>query len=113
MTAGDGIRRNARTIPQGERTSLLNSILALQQRRYPGSRTDSPAGGVTFWFKQDEIHAATHVHGGPAFLPWHRELINRFEVLLREIDPSVSLHYWDWNEDPHPLQLFIHGSIGG
>jgi hypothetical protein len=55
---------------------------------------------VSYWFKQDEIHAHTHVHGCPAFLPWHRELLNRFEELIREIDPQLSLHYWDWNDDP-------------
>ncbi len=58
---------------------------------------------MSYWFKQDEIHQATHVHGGPAFLPWHRELCNRFETMLREVDPDLSLHYWDWNQDPHPL----------
>lgn len=39
-------------------------------------------------------------HNVPAFLPWHRELVNRFEALLRQVDPSVSLHYWDWTQDP-------------
>ena len=60
-------------------------------------------GGVSYWFKQDEIHQATHVHNGPAFLPWHRELCNRFEALLRQVDPQLSLHYWDWTTDPHGL----------
>jgi Common central domain of tyrosinase len=58
---------------------------------------------VTYWFKQDEIPAATHVHHGPAFLPWHRELCNRLEAMLREVDPDLSLHYWDWNTDPADL----------
>jgi hypothetical protein len=87
-------------VSQEERTALLNAILALQRKAYTGSRDDKPVGGVTYWFKQDEIHQATHVHGGPAFLPWHRELTNRFEAALREIDARVSLHYWDWNTDP-------------
>jgi hypothetical protein len=26
--------------------------------------------------------------------------MNRFEVLLREVDPELSLHYWDWTTDP-------------
>ena len=48
----------------------------------------SPAGGVSYWFKQDEIHELMHVHAFPpwrgiAFLTWHRELCNRLEALLR------------------------------
>ena len=31
---------------------------------------------------------------------WHRELRNRYERLLQEIDPDVALHYWDWATDP-------------
>ena len=26
--------------------------------------------------------------------------MNRFEGLIREIDPTLSLHYWDWTQDP-------------
>jgi len=100
MPIGDGIRRNIATVSQAERNRLRNAIIALQQRFYPGGRNDTPVGGVSYWFKQDEIHAHTHVHGCPAFLPWHRELLNRFEALLREVDPMLSLHYWNWTTDP-------------
>jgi hypothetical protein len=72
----------------------------MHTRYYPGLKTDTPPGGVSWWFKQDEIHQATHVHGGPEFLPWHRELMNRFEGLLRQINPQLSLHYWDFTQDP-------------
>lgn len=57
-------------------------------------------GAVSFWFKQDEIHQATHVHQSESFLPWHRELVNRLENLLREVHPEVKLPYWDWQTDP-------------
>jgi hypothetical protein len=103
MALGDGIRRNIMTVSAEERHRLRAAIIQLNHRFFPGTRTDFPAGGVSYWFKQDEIHQATHVHGGPAFLPWHRELTNRFEAMLREVDPALSLHYWDWNQDPHPL----------
>ena len=103
MPIGDGLRRNIATVSQAERNRLRDAIIALHHRFYPGGRNDTPTGGVSYWFKQDEIHAHTHVHGCPAFLPWHRELINRFEALLREVDPMLSLHYWDWTTDPHSL----------
>jgi Common central domain of tyrosinase len=103
MALGDGIRRNIMTVSAEERQRFIDAIKQLNQRTFPGARTDFPAGGVSYWFKQDEIHQATHVHGGPAFLPWHRELCNRFEEMLRTVDPDLSLHYWDWNEDPAPL----------
>jgi len=104
MALGDGIRRNIAAVSQQERDRFRDAIIALNNaKRFPGSRTDFPAGGVSYWFKQDEIHQATHVHGTPAFLPWHRELCNRFEAMLREVDPDLSLHYWDWNQDPTAL----------
>jgi len=99
---GDGIRRNLATVNKEERDLLRDAILQLNQVFYSptGSRTDFPAGHVSEWFKQDEIHQSSHVHGCPAFLPWHRELLNRFEALIRTVDSRLSLHYWDWNLDP-------------
>jgi peptidoglycan hydrolase-like protein with peptidoglycan-binding domain len=90
--AGPTIRRNIAKVSQAERDKLRNAILELDRRTYPD--------GVSFWDKQDQIHQATHVHGGPAFIPWHRELVNRYEALLKQIDPTVALHYWDWQTDP-------------
>jgi hypothetical protein len=100
---GDGIRRNIATVSPEEQKRFRDAIIVLNQRFFPGNRADFPAGHVSYWFKQDEIHQATHVHGGPAFLPWHRELCNRLEAMLRAVDPALSLHYWDWNTDPAPL----------
>jgi len=103
MPIGDGIRRNILTVGASEQQRFVAAIVALNSRHYHGSRTDFPAGGVSEWFKMDEIHQATHVHGGAAFLPWHRELCNYFESLLRQVDPELSLHYWNWNDDISPL----------
>jgi Common central domain of tyrosinase len=90
-------RRNAAKISEEERGWLRDAFVQLGARSYPD--------GVSIWFKQDQIHAATHVHAFPpyrgiAFLPWHREICNRLEASLREVDPRVSLHYWDWTTDP-------------
>jgi Common central domain of tyrosinase len=105
MALGDGIRRNIATVSKEERDLLLDAIIKLQtQNHYLGQRSETPPfGGVSYWFKQDEIHANTHVHNCPAFVPWHRELMNRFEALIRLIHPELSLHYWDWTKDPRHL----------
>ncbi len=103
MALGDGIRRSILDVDASERTLLKNAIVELHNRFFAGTRTDSPPGGVSHWFKQDEIHQATHVHQGPEFLAWHRELVNRFEIMLRQVDDRLSLHYWDWTRDATPL----------
>ena len=117
------LRRNVSKIAKNARDKFRDAFVKLNtgEFKFPGYRDYKPfPGGVTYWFKQDEIHQATHVHGGPAFLPWHRELCNRFEKLLRLAESSVSLHYWDWNEDPEhttddenkPLNLFTNEFMG-
>jgi hypothetical protein len=111
MALGDGIRRNIADVDPSERAMLRDALLALNNRFFPGGRNDSPApGGVTWWFKQDEIHQATHVHGGPEFIPWHREIVNRLEDMLRQINPQLSLHYWDWKQDPRAIP---NANLGG
>ncbi len=98
MALGDGIRRDIQLVSQVERDRFIAAILTLDTARfYPD--------GVSYWDKQEDIHKNAHaagadVHSGFAFLGWHRELVNRFEGLLREVDPELSLHYWDWTVDP-------------
>jgi Common central domain of tyrosinase len=98
MAFGDGIRRNIAHVSAAERKRFRDAVLKLDRDRFFSD-------GVSYFDKQEEIHKNAHagganVHGGPAFIPWHRELCNRFEALLREVDPDLSLHYWDWTTDP-------------
>ena len=72
------LRKNIINIQESERNILRDAFIALNTNEeflFSGDRNDKPfPGGVSYWFKQDEIHQATHVHGGPAFLTWHRAL---------------------------------------
>ena len=86
------IRRNIAHLTPAEREHFVDVIRQVDLLSY--------SDGVSYWDKQDQIHQVTHNHGGNSFLPWHRELCNRFEKLLQQVDPDVALHYWDWTEDP-------------
>lgn len=110
MALGDGIRRNIASVDPMERALFRDALVALNRQFFPGKKTDSVPGGVSFWFKQDEIHHATHVHDGPEFLPWHREIVNKFEEMLRKINSQLSLHYWDWTQDPRSIS---NANLGG
>jgi len=58
-------------------------------------------------FPQDErsfaywarIHANQCQHGWEQFLTWHRAYLYGFEKQLQDIDPTVTLPYWDWAAD--------------
>ena len=77
MSTELGIRKNVTQVTPDVREQLKRAFIALNtdpKFRFPGNRYDKPfVGGLTYWFKQDEIHQATHLHRGPAFLTWHRE----------------------------------------
>ncbi len=87
------VRRNIAHLSEAERTKYIDAVVGADQRFWSG-------GPVSYWDFQDLAHQTTHVHGGPKFLLWHRELCNRYEKLLQEVDPDVALHYWDWTTDP-------------
>ena len=43
------------------------------------------------------------------FFPWHRYFLQQYEDLLRLINPSVSLPFWDWTQfptDPYVNPIF-------
>src|SRR5690348_12488812 len=35
-------------------------------------------------------------HHTPLFLPWHRAYLYFFELTLKDLEPTVSLPWWDW-----------------
>ena len=98
MALGDGIRRDISKVSDDERARFISAIVKLDTTKfYPD--------GVSYWDKQEDIHKNAHfngvdVHSGVGFVPWHRVIVNRLEGLLREVDPALSLHYWDWTSDP-------------
>lgn len=122
MALGDGIRRNITTVSEEERNLFVAAIRQLDSGSmvYPnnlGHDGADAAGNITYWDMMEEIHKDGHAHGidvhaGPAFIPWHRAIVNHFEELLRQVDSRLSLHYWDWTTDPRAGAVPILGPSG-
>ncbi len=82
-----GCRKNVARLTPTERTAFVNAVLALKaDGRYDPYVTQHQGAGI-------------HGHNGPAFFPWHREYLIRFENDLQSVDPSVNIPYWDWTAD--------------
>jgi hypothetical protein len=104
-------RKNGATASAAEQSAYVNAILAIGT---------NPAYafpmGEDYWHIQQEIHdqmgSNSNIHSTLAFLPWHREFINRYELLLQQYDPTVKLLYWNWTTVPTPSLSFM-GSFSG
>ena len=92
------------TKPAGSNVSIYDQFVAVHLcvwgLRLAGS--SGPAAGVD------------GAHVGPAFLPWHREYLRRYEEALATIDASVTLPYWNWGlgEDSETNDLFLDDRMG-
>ena len=88
-------RKNAASASLAEQQALRDALV---------QAATNPAftflAGHSYWTKQQHVHGFSPEHGNPAFLPWHREFLNHFELLLQEADPRVKLMYWNWTTDP-------------
>jgi hypothetical protein len=111
-----GCRKNQAQLTSGERAAFVNAVLKLK------NETPSQLGLASRYDDYVQIHMNSMMatpgwaHQGPAFLPWHRELLRQFEMDLQAIDPTVSIPYWDWtvDQDPTlPTSPFTNDFMGG
>lgn len=95
-------RKDFMDLSTDERTWLAD---ALNQMEADGRIAAYAAEHDASWF---------NIHRGPAFLPWHRHFILRFEQELRSYDARVTLPYWDWTRaDSRDLDSGIWESFFG
>ena len=73
---------------------------------FEGNTVPDFSGLPSGTFPSGPAEGVNGAHGGPAFLPWHREYLLRFENELREIDSQVAIPYWDWTDHAGTRDLF-------
>ena len=89
------VRKNAKDLSKVEKTAFVDAVLALKLKPSPWVPGLSLYDTFTLWHRDAfncDINAA---HMAPAFLPWHRAFLLLYEQQLREVDPTVSVPYWD------------------
>jgi tyrosinase len=112
-----------------ERKDFVDAVLALKKAKSPYDPSFTYYDQFVQWHKErytchpDEgapsMTAMLMVHGGPMFLPWHREFLRRFEYALRDVSgKALTVPYWDWTdpesvEPNNPNSLFREDFMGG
>jgi tyrosinase len=88
-------RKDVSTLTTAERRRFVNALLEVKRR---GQYDEFVRTHVEFYVPDGEkgLRAA---HMTPSFLPWHRRFLLELEGALREVDPSVTVPYWDWTRD--------------
>src|SRR5215203_2566412 len=107
------MRQNQNTLTDDQKLDFAKAVRALKS----GGTYDE------FFVKVhwDSRHAdgSNDAHRGPAFFPWHREFLRRFEGALQYVARRIGiadsdllgLPYWDWSVDNSPRSS-IWGSSG-
>jgi hypothetical protein len=86
-----GVRKNYRTLTPAERERFVQAVQHVKS-----------TGFLDQFAAIHERHFFHGIHRSSHFLPWHREMLLRFERALQEHDPEVTIPYWDSTVDRSP-----------
>lgn len=86
-------RENQVNLSSSKWDKFINSVKEIKK-----SGADKPLYKDFVGAHQMSQHKMT-AHRFPEFLPWHREFLFQFENRLREIEPDVTIPYWDWTRN--------------
>jgi tyrosinase len=120
------VRENAANLSGDEISRFLNALDVLKTERFV-----TTANGQTI--SEYDQFVATHLatmdmtgrigpngqplvngaHGNAAFLPWHRQFLNEFELALQSVDASVTIPYWDWTNQAATQNIIFQDNFMG
>jgi tyrosinase len=86
------VRKNINFLTPDELAAFRNAIA--QMKSLDAYQQDERSFG--YWAR---VHASDCQHSWEQFLTWHRAYLYFFEQRLQDVDPTVTLPYWDWAAD--------------
>ncbi len=104
------IRKNAASLTADEISRFINAVKVLKSTINPASdgtpisiydqfvATHLGSFDVAGRLQPNGVAFANPGHMGTPFLPWHRELLHQFELMLQVVDPTVTIPYWDYTD---------------
>ncbi|MDJ0817423.1 MAG: tyrosinase family protein [Desulfobacterales bacterium] len=110
----------AAMIAANEQGAFIQAVIDLKNTR-PSIIAQAQADGAQNRYDDYVwMHKAAFslIHLGPAFGPWHREILRQFELDLRDVsgNPNIYIPYWDWptaRQPNDPGWPFINDLMGG
>lgn len=84
------VRRNAASYNEDERARLNKALAAMD---------GNPAWQTLMNYHASGAHRMHSMHGASGkqrFLPWHRRYVFEAEQMLRTVDPTITIPYWDY-----------------
>ncbi len=89
-TGGIKVRKNIETLTADELRRYRAAIAQMHtlDDYYQDERS------YNYWAR---IHAQNCQHNWEEFLTWHRAYLYNFEKRLQDIDPTITIPYWDWS----------------
>jgi tyrosinase len=97
-----GIRKNYGSLTNVERQRFVQALHHVK-----------PTGVVDQFAQIHGTHFFHGIHVSSHFLPWHREMLLRFESALQQFHSDVTIPYWDSTVDRSPSDpLWDNGFLG-
>jgi hypothetical protein len=97
------LRKSVNSLTATEKANLVAAIKALKASgkydQYVNEHLNAMNTATLMPGEVGDSNYRNVAHRGPAFGPWHREMLRRFELDLQAEVPGVTLPYWDWAVD--------------
>lgn len=92
-------RQNQKNLTSAQKKRFTAAVLELKRN----GTYDQLVRTHGKYFVPDKDSKLRVGHMSPSFFPWHRRYLLQFERLLQDVDPGVSVPYWDWTTDSSPV----------